>query len=173
MTSAILAAVMVLSDAAITILNEVEACAVYTETAKVSRQSSAGKTYSSTVRVNYVDANCDGQATAIDLRNAELYDLLYFLRNEFPSEFRKIEPQWRGVGFREQGGRLVGGTRKDSDMLGGDLKQTNAVRDYDNKETYMRVWKQFGRPVMKKTEAALRVAEREQQREKRSKGRSR
>ena len=172
MTSAILAAVMVLSDAAITILNEVETCAVFTETAKVTRTSSAGKTYSSTVRITYVDANCDGQATAMDLRNAELLDLIYFLEAEFTSEYLKIESRCRSLGFRHRSSGFSS-PNGESDMLGGDLKQTNAVRAYDNKETYMLVWKQFGRPVMKKTEAALRVAEREQQREKRSKGRSR
>ncbi len=154
------------------VLSEVERCAVFTDEAKVVEPSAAGKRYSSTIRVTYVDANCDGRATAIDIRNANLRDLVSFLAAEFPEDYEAIEPRCRALGLGvsfSPSGRLSTGV----DSVGGGMKRVVAVREFDNRETYLRVQKQFGHPVAKRAEAALRVAERDAERARREQGRGR
>ena len=134
--------------------------AVFSQSVEVKRESNAGKTYVRTVKARYVDLNGDGVATVFNLRSKSSVAALLFVSREMPVEWAELLDELGEVRppFPE-------------DLDGMDL--ASYVRAGDNKETYPKALKQFGRPAFKKAEREVQVLIRNYNREQRDKGRSR
>lgn len=63
--------------------------------------------------------------------------------------------------------------RVEGKIPGTDMGRRSSVREHDNRETSVKVWKQFIQPMLNKADAALRVAEQEWKRDQRDRGRGR
>ena len=155
------------------LLSTVEDRAVFSDSIEVNRESNAGKIYTQTVKATYVDLNGDGVATVFNLRSKDPAASLLFVAGEMPLEWEILRDR---LGEANPG---IGIDRRRDDIrqvrpksLDGMLSY-QPVREHDNKETYSRVMRQFGRPALKKAEREALVLLRNYNREQRGKGRSR
>ena len=77
----------------------VEDRAVFTQKIEAKETSRAGKIYTRTITITYVDLNGDGQASKIDTREKDVRKLAGFVRQELPGIYKaRFQDRLRAIG---------------------------------------------------------------------------
>ena len=155
---------------------------VFTKKWEYTEESASGKRYKRSMSMTFVDLNADGKASPIDRRERELGPLLSFIIKEMPEVYEaEFGPQLAGITITSSsssGPDRVDprGSAGKTGRKSGSLPQIPAyldVGEYDNKETFLKAWRQFGAPTIKKARGLAKAAIRDHERAKRAKGRGR